>query len=680
MANIIDLLSHYRQTVQVNENVSLLFIIYQGFLMLGSLLSPATITLMVVTAMNTAMSMSLPFSIYSNLIVIAAFTFVCTYFGNDRNSLKITFASVLSTVYALLMLAVLIGTAIEMVKDGLFSPNSLFFTAMIASFILAAILHPHEFACVFFFPIYMLLIPSMYLVLTIYAITNLHVVSWGTREVKEKEGGGNLNEDQEVLEEENVTKKRTFNARGLLQYIDPRRQKSVSGLFSCLCCSVGTGKEGIGNGMLNCSCCSSGVGTAGPNGVNGVESSGEPSKAFEEIREEITSLKTVVNQITSQLPSISISLPTTESSAGAFNFGLSSPTPNAQTLLTRNGQSGHKTVEFQVEEEEEEKEETPEEEEEEDEEVVPEPTTESLPSIENPENNISSQTANQRTASSNVPLWILNHPRLRTFRRRPLAPREHLFWVGLIDRYLAPMKPDKAEQARIEAELLTLRNKALFAMGFLNVLVVLAFFILQSHTDLVLKIPINSDVVDEVTGKPKLIEMHPIGFWLVLFFGSLLAIQCVGMVLHRLATLTQLLAYTTVNFWTKKEEKLASLVKRIIYSNASRQQSSGMLEEEEAEVEEEDGSYQSEPSTIREDIEERRGDDEGGDGRGGGDLGGGGEIGGDTPGELSLRASEEDRRRRRLHHHRRRRSTHIQIDELFKYEVNQILSRGRKMF
>lgn len=108
-----------------------------------------------------------------------------------------------------------------------------------------------------------------------------------------------------------------------------------------------------------------------------------------------------------------------------------------------------------------------------------------------------------------------------------------------------------------------------------------------------------------------------------------------------------------------------------------------MLEEvEEEEVEEDDdGNFESEPSTIREDIEERRGGDDGdGEGRGGNDGVNGEVVGcGDNPGELLMRASEEDRRRRRHHHHRRRRSTHIQIDELFKYEVNQILSRGQIM-
>ena len=49
---------------------------------------------------------------------------------------------------------------------------------------MAAILHPQEFFCIVPGLLYFLLIPSMYMFMIIYALTNLHVVNWGTREVK----------------------------------------------------------------------------------------------------------------------------------------------------------------------------------------------------------------------------------------------------------------------------------------------------------------------------------------------------------------------------------------------------------------------------------------------------------------------------------------------------------------
>ncbi|OTF71347.1 chitin synthase-like protein, partial [Euroglyphus maynei] len=165
MANILDLLGDYKRT---------------AFLMLGTIISPGTIFLMVVSAMNTVMGLTTEMSFIYNMIPLLLFLFVCLQFKD--NNIKITFATILSVIYALLMLAVLVGTGIDMYTKGFFSPNSLFFSAMMGSFILAAVLHPQEFACVIPLPIYMLFIPSMYMLLTIYSITNMNVVSWGTRE------------------------------------------------------------------------------------------------------------------------------------------------------------------------------------------------------------------------------------------------------------------------------------------------------------------------------------------------------------------------------------------------------------------------------------------------------------------------------------------------------------------
>ena len=48
--------------------------------------------------------------------------------------------------------------------------------------------------------LYLLCIPSGYLLLVIYSLCNLHVVSWGTREVPKKKTKAEL--EQEKLEEE----------------------------------------------------------------------------------------------------------------------------------------------------------------------------------------------------------------------------------------------------------------------------------------------------------------------------------------------------------------------------------------------------------------------------------------------------------------------------------------------
>lgn len=47
----------------------------------------------------------------------------------------------------------------------------------------SALLHPHEFTDFLPIVICYLLIPAMYLILTMYALCNMHDITWGTREV-----------------------------------------------------------------------------------------------------------------------------------------------------------------------------------------------------------------------------------------------------------------------------------------------------------------------------------------------------------------------------------------------------------------------------------------------------------------------------------------------------------------
>lgn len=88
-------------------------------------------------------------------------------------------AQVMSAAYALLMMAVLVGTALQLSQDGIGSPSAIFLIALSGSFFIAAVLHPQEFWCVVPGLLYLLLIPSMYLLLIIYSLINLNVVSWG---------------------------------------------------------------------------------------------------------------------------------------------------------------------------------------------------------------------------------------------------------------------------------------------------------------------------------------------------------------------------------------------------------------------------------------------------------------------------------------------------------------------
>jgi len=157
-----------------------------------------------------------------------------------------------------------------MYQQGPLSPNALFFSAMMGSFIVAAIIHPQEFSCVIPLPIYMLLIPSMYMLLTIYSVTNMHVVSWGTREVASKLSAKEL-AAQKAEEEARAAEAAAAAAKKSMfsQYLDVSKYSSgKNGLFTCMCCSGSQHQDNSGT--------------------------------IKEIHTNVTELKAIVNQIQTQ--------------------------------------------------------------------------------------------------------------------------------------------------------------------------------------------------------------------------------------------------------------------------------------------------------------------------------------------------------------------------------------------
>ena len=76
-----------------------------------------------------------------------------------------------------------------MAKDKtILTPSSLFVVIMAIIYIITALLHPQEIQLVFHGFLYILCIPSAYLLLTIYSMVNMNNVSWGTRETKPAAG------------------------------------------------------------------------------------------------------------------------------------------------------------------------------------------------------------------------------------------------------------------------------------------------------------------------------------------------------------------------------------------------------------------------------------------------------------------------------------------------------------
>ena len=193
IANIFDLLRNYKATVKINENISLPYIFYQAMLMTGTIIGPGTIFLMLVGAFVAAFKISNWYSFYYNLIPIVLYVGVCL---TCKTNIQLALSAILSTMYALIMMAVIVGTALQLGEDGIGSPSAIFLISMIGSMTIAAVLHPQEFKCIIAGIIYLLCIPAMYLLLIIYSITNLNNVSWGTREVPVKKTKAEMEAEQ----------------------------------------------------------------------------------------------------------------------------------------------------------------------------------------------------------------------------------------------------------------------------------------------------------------------------------------------------------------------------------------------------------------------------------------------------------------------------------------------------
>ncbi len=77
MANILDLLMDWRNVIRLNENISFLYIAYQLLLFLSSMITPGTIFLLIVGALNSAFKIDLITSLLINIVPLFLFLIVC---------------------------------------------------------------------------------------------------------------------------------------------------------------------------------------------------------------------------------------------------------------------------------------------------------------------------------------------------------------------------------------------------------------------------------------------------------------------------------------------------------------------------------------------------------------------------------------------------------------------------
>lgn len=210
MANVMDFLSSYRNTVVVNPSISALYVFYQFVLIISSVLGPATIELAIALAIQSVFNVQLLEAYTISMLPMALYIVICLYM-NTKYQLLV--GAVLSVTYAAIMMVVLVGIIQTIVINNILSPSLLFLVVISASFFFAGIIHPYEFTALTHGVLFFLCIPAGYLIIIIYSLCNLHVVSWGTREAMKRK----IRSDQSKLIK--PSDKELHKKQGLLAYL-----------------------------------------------------------------------------------------------------------------------------------------------------------------------------------------------------------------------------------------------------------------------------------------------------------------------------------------------------------------------------------------------------------------------------------------------------------------------------
>lgn len=213
LANIWDLLSDFSNTVLINDNISQLFMIYQAFIMVSTVLGPATIIITIASAFQAVLGLDnyLWVAYTLSLLIPAIYLGICFIF-EEKTQLLV--AGMFSMIYAAIMTIVLVGLVINMAVTDVLNPSLFFLVFLVASFIFAGFLHPYEMFCLLHGILYFVCIPTGYILLMIYSLSNMHVISWGTREVPQRKS-----QKQQAADEAEAAPKSDKKTIGFVAYI-----------------------------------------------------------------------------------------------------------------------------------------------------------------------------------------------------------------------------------------------------------------------------------------------------------------------------------------------------------------------------------------------------------------------------------------------------------------------------
>uniref|UniRef100_A0A3B4BHV9 chitin synthase n=1 Tax=Periophthalmus magnuspinnatus TaxID=409849 RepID=A0A3B4BHV9_9GOBI len=178
--NSVDLLGSATMMIRRNHSISRLYLVYQLISLATSILSPSSVILMITGSFN--LLLGIPQNDALILAIIPPIIYLAVSYKVKADT-QVTIAAVMSCFYAFLMMIVFMTIVGNMVKErSIMNPSSLFIILLMAFYVITALLHPQEVGLIMHGFLYLLCIPSAYLLLSIYSLVNMNSVSWGTRE------------------------------------------------------------------------------------------------------------------------------------------------------------------------------------------------------------------------------------------------------------------------------------------------------------------------------------------------------------------------------------------------------------------------------------------------------------------------------------------------------------------
>ncbi|XP_050401180.2 chitin synthase chs-2 [Patella vulgata] len=230
LANMMDLLSSWRETCRINDNISRPYVLYQFILMASTILAPSTVVLMITGSYHSVFGIGIWWSYILSVIPVAIYIIICM---TQKSNYQITAAAALTALFTVVMMIATVGTVISIATESFNSPNVVFLSGLAVIFIIAGLLHPQELFCLIYGILYFMVVPSTFILLTVYYLCNLNNVSWGTRETPKKMSPEEEAEAERLAQEKANKKSRSFfSLLGIVSIINELRDaiKTLMGL------------------------------------------------------------------------------------------------------------------------------------------------------------------------------------------------------------------------------------------------------------------------------------------------------------------------------------------------------------------------------------------------------------------------------------------------------------------